>query len=222
MDSCNRHFCSLDDSFNESPPLIKYSKTFDLGSESDLTEEPPMTDEGMPFPPESYMSPAAMPYFGVAPPSNIFNNIPERKDTFHHDTTGAPRFPDYLSDEDEMDLECCDSVTRGSIMILPRYSVWNSNESFFSLQGAPAIPSLYSSSSENDDMREEDETDLSSNCSTVPSLPCMNTVREERAIRRAAVGKKALLQRASSDEKTPSVKLNLDGAKAATFVAYAA
>lgn len=223
--NCFNHqkFISMDDSCDYSQPSIKHSKTFDLGSDSDLTdEELPMTDNEVVFPPESYMSPPPMPYFRAAPPSNIFNNIPERTEPFYHDTTGAPCLPDYLSDEDEMDLECFDSITRGSILILPRYSLWKPDESFVSLESAPAFPSLYSGSEEDEEEERDEDDDKDSNCSTVPSLPCMQSLRRERTLRRAMVGKKALLQRATSDDQVPSVTLNLEGAKASTFVAYAA
>ena len=221
--NCFNHkkYSTMDDSFDESQPSIKHSKTFDLGSDSDLTdEELPMTDNGVPFPPESYMSPPPFPYLRAAPPSNIFNNIPERTEPFYYDTTGAPCLPDYFSEEDEMDLECFDSISRGSILILPRYSLWNPDETFVSIESAPTVSSA--SYSGRDEEERDEDNDHDSNCSTVPSLPCMQTVRRERTMRRAVVGKKALLQRASSDEHVPSVTLNLEGAKASTFVAYAA
>lgn len=214
----------MSDSYSESPPSIKASKTFDMDSDS----EEPMTEEGVPFPSESYLSPPPMPYFGVAPPSNIFNKVPESTVTFFSDMKGAPQLPDYLTDEEDMDLECCDGITSGSIMILPRYSVWQPDSpSYLSLKTSPAMPSLYSSSEddEEEEARDEDEeVDQSSDCSTVPSLPCMETVRRERAARRAVVGKKALLKRATSEEHKapPSVGLNLEGAQASTFVAFAA
>ena len=187
-----------------------------------------MTEEGMHFREEVYMTPPPMPYFGVAPPSNIFNRLPERSDTCITDMAGAPPLPDYLTDEDEMDLECCDRVARGSIMILPRYSAWQP-ESYLSLQAPPAMPSLYSSSEDEneeeepqDEEEDDDELEENSNCSTVPSLPCMATIRRQRSARRAAVGKKALLERANSDGKPHAVSLNLAGAQATTFVAFAA
>jgi len=216
----------MNDSYSDSPPSIKASKTFDLGSDSDLTDEP-MTEEGLPFPSESYLSPPRLPSFGVAPPSNIFNNVPESSVTFFSDMTGAPQLPDYLTDEEDMDLECCDNVNSGSIMILPRYSVWQPESPYLSLKTSPAMPSLYSSSDDEEEEaileEDDDEVDQGSDCSTVPSLPCMATVRRERAARRAVVGKKALLKRASSEEhKAPSMGLNLEGAQAASFVAFAA
>jgi len=211
MYHCYQQNCAnttMDASY-ESPPSIQVSKTFDLGS-ADSDDEPREPAPGdMPhFESSSYHTPNPTRYLGLSPPSNIFKHAPP---TFfsESDMKGAPQIPNYL--EDEMDLECCDHVTSGSIMILPRYSRWNlESPEDLTIETSLAMPSLYSGSDEESESSDDEEN--SSNCSTVASLSSMQQIRQERAARRAAVGKKALLQRATSDD--PSKGLDLDNLSA--------
>jgi len=202
-----------------SPPSIKASKTFDLGSDSDLTED--NGDQRMEFGEESYISPAP-PVIQLAsePPSNIFKHAPNRNVAFYEDMSGAPLVPDYdlLTDEEDMDLEF---IEGSGIMILPRYAVWNP------MATTLALPSLYASSGDEEEgVREgaeveESEEEHSSDCSTVASLPSLQKMQQERAARRAAVGTKALKGNPDHDPLKQHLRLG-PNAKATNFGALAA
>ena len=201
-----------------SPPSIKASKTFDLGSDSDLTEDN-NADQRMEFGEESYVSPPPpMIQLASEPPTNIFKHAPNRNVSFYEDMSGAPMVPDYdlLTDEEDMDLEFCES---SGIMILPRYAVWNPMATTLDL------PSLYASSGDEEEVVQQrddsEEEEHSSDCSTVASLPCLQKMQQERAARRAAVGTKALKGNPDHDPLKQHLRLG-PNAKATNFGALAA
>lgn len=120
----------------------------------------------------------------------------QRTVSFFEDMIDVPMLPDYLTDEDEMDLACVDDA---GIMILPRYSIWNPDSSLLTPHGLIDTPSLDSNEQEKDYREDFEEASHSSNSSTVAPLPCMQTIQRERAARRASFGKKALKARADKE-----------------------